>query len=108
MLRIDLMQSILRSGGLGGEFWVFLFGVVCSINECCRFDREFYFPLPSLSARRRILEINTVGWKGWTGDEGVEHIQKLAEVTKGYGGADLRVRAQLFVCLRNGNQRMFF
>ncbi|KAF8596521.1 AAA-domain-containing protein, partial [Ceratobasidium sp. AG-I] len=55
-----------------------------------RFDREFYFPLPSLSARRRILEINTVGWKGWTGEEGGEHVQKLAEVTKGYGGADLR------------------
>ncbi|KAG9085522.1 hypothetical protein FRC07_013358, partial [Ceratobasidium sp. 392] len=55
-----------------------------------RFDREFYFGLPSLSARRRILEINTAGWAGWSGEAGEEHLQKLAEVTKGYGGADLR------------------
>ncbi|KAG8685635.1 hypothetical protein FRC09_014620 [Ceratobasidium sp. 395] len=55
-----------------------------------RFDREFYFGLPSLSARRRILEINTNGWAGWSGEAGEAHLQKLAEVTKGYGGADLR------------------
>ncbi|QRW01325.1 AAA family ATPase [Ceratobasidium sp. AG-Ba] len=55
-----------------------------------RFDREFYFGLPSLSARRRILEINTSGWAGWSGEAGQDHLQKLAEVTKGYGGADLR------------------
>ncbi|QRW15713.1 AAA family ATPase [Rhizoctonia solani] len=47
-----------------------------------RFDREFYFGLPNLDARKRILEINTNGWKGW---------MRLAEVTKGYGGADLRI-----------------
>ncbi|KAG9083106.1 hypothetical protein FS749_006290, partial [Ceratobasidium sp. UAMH 11750] len=55
-----------------------------------RFDREFYFGLPSLSARRRILEINTAGWAGWSGEAGEGHLQRLAEVTKGYGGADLR------------------
>ncbi|KAG9100345.1 hypothetical protein FRC06_004238 [Ceratobasidium sp. 370] len=55
-----------------------------------RFDREFYFGLPSLSARRRILEINTAGWAGWSGEAGETHLQRLAEVTKGYGGADLR------------------
>ncbi|KAG8776517.1 hypothetical protein FRC12_000861 [Ceratobasidium sp. 428] len=55
-----------------------------------RFDREFYFGLPSLGARRRILEINTNGWAGWSGEAGEAHLQKLAEVTKGYGGADLR------------------
>ncbi|CAE6429389.1 unnamed protein product [Rhizoctonia solani] len=55
-----------------------------------RFDREFYFGLPNLDARKRILEINTNGWKGWSGDDGSEHLQRLAEITKGYGGADLR------------------
>ncbi|KAG8735056.1 hypothetical protein FRC10_011021 [Ceratobasidium sp. 414] len=55
-----------------------------------RFDREFYFGLPSLTARRRILEINTAGWAGWSGEAGEGHLHRLAEVTKGYGGADLR------------------
>ncbi|GAA5891142.1 hypothetical protein JCM6882_006438 [Rhodosporidiobolus microsporus] len=52
-----------------------------------RFDREFYFPLPNREARRKILEIHTEGWnpplEGGFMDE-------LAELTKGYGGADLR------------------
>ncbi|KAJ1308298.1 hypothetical protein OPQ81_004012 [Rhizoctonia solani] len=55
-----------------------------------RFDREFYFGLPNLAARKRILEINTAGWQGWSGEEGSDHLQRLAEITKGYGGADLR------------------
>ncbi|KAG8730893.1 hypothetical protein FRC11_005564 [Ceratobasidium sp. 423] len=55
-----------------------------------RFDREFYFGLPNLAARKRILEINTNGWKGWSGEEGGQHLHRLAEITKGYGGADLR------------------
>ncbi|CAE6418854.1 unnamed protein product [Rhizoctonia solani] len=55
-----------------------------------RFDREFYFGLPNLSARKRILEINTDGWKGWSGQDGSQHLHQLAEITKGYGGADLR------------------
>ena len=52
-----------------------------------RFDREFYFPLPSRDARRSILDIHTKGW-----DPPVASTLKdeLAEVTKGYGGADLR------------------
>ena len=38
-----------------------------------RFDREFYFPLPDISACKEILKID-----------------KLSELTKGYGGIDLR------------------
>lgn len=67
-----------------------------------RFDREFYFPLPSLEAREKILTIMTKKWEGWGsnegGEEGVlsekvkESIKGLARMTKGYGGADLRVR----------------
>jgi SpoVK/Ycf46/Vps4 family AAA+-type ATPase len=52
-----------------------------------RFDREFYFPLPNTEGRRAILDIHTKGWDpalpGPIRDE-------LAEITKGYGGADLR------------------
>ncbi|KIY64424.1 AAA-domain-containing protein [Cylindrobasidium torrendii FP15055 ss-10] len=55
-----------------------------------RFDREFYFPLPTLPAREKILSIMTKGWNGWTGDEGETKLKGLAKMTKGYGGADLR------------------
>ncbi|KAK3322490.1 hypothetical protein B0H66DRAFT_472831 [Apodospora peruviana] len=50
-----------------------------------RFDREFYFPLPDVEARRSILDIHTKDW-------GISDPFKnaLAENTKGYGGADLR------------------
>src|ERR1700742_5327257 len=33
-----------------------------------RFDREFYFPLPSLPDRQAILRINTHQWEGWEKD----------------------------------------
>lgn len=52
-----------------------------------RFDREFYFPLPNNEGRRAILNIHTKGWDPPLPD----HIKdELAEMTKGYGGADLR------------------
>ena len=62
-----------------------------------RFDREFYFPLPNLEARERILSIMTRKWEGWGTAEGElsekakESIKGLAKLTKGYGGADIRV-----------------
>ncbi|KAJ6579592.1 AAA-domain-containing protein [Mycena vulgaris] len=55
-----------------------------------RFDREFYFGLPSAEARERILGIMTRGWKGWGEEEGGQRVKGLAALTKGYGGADLR------------------
>lgn len=52
-----------------------------------RFDREFYFSLPNTEARRAIIDIHTKEWDpplpGNIKDE-------LADMTKGYGGADLR------------------
>ncbi|KAL4883642.1 hypothetical protein BJY04DRAFT_226375 [Aspergillus karnatakaensis] len=52
-----------------------------------RFDREFYFPLPNTEGRRAILDIHTKGWD----PELPEPVKdELAEITKGYGGADLR------------------
>ncbi|KAF8505437.1 AAA-domain-containing protein [Russula emetica] len=55
-----------------------------------RFDREFYFPLPTLEARKKILRIMTKKWAGWEGEKGEEQVAGLTKLTKGYGGADLR------------------
>lgn len=55
-----------------------------------RFDREFYFPLPTLEAREKILRIMTKKWAGWDTAKAEENIKGLAKATKGYGGADLR------------------
>ncbi|KAH9061999.1 AAA-domain-containing protein [Lactarius vividus] len=55
-----------------------------------RFDREFYFPLPTLDARNKILRIMTKEWAGWEGERGEEQVAGLAKLTKGYAGADLR------------------
>ncbi|KAJ5246998.1 hypothetical protein N7468_001981 [Penicillium chermesinum] len=52
-----------------------------------RFDREFYFPLPSVEGRRQIIDIHT---KGWDPPLPVEIKEHIATITKGYGGADLR------------------
>lgn len=52
-----------------------------------RFDREFYFPLPNTEARRTILDIHT---KGWDPPLSPNFKDEIAQMTKGYGGADLR------------------
>jgi ATPase family AAA domain-containing protein 2 len=52
-----------------------------------RFDREFYFPLPNIEARRAILDIHTKAWNPPL-DPAIK--VELAGLTKGYGGADLR------------------
>ncbi|KAI5956589.1 YTA7 [Candida jiufengensis] len=52
-----------------------------------RFDREFYFPLPDINSRKEILKIHT---KKWTPPLADAFVENLAELTKGYGGADLR------------------
>lgn len=65
-----------------------------------RFDREFYFPLPTLEARNKILRIMTKKWAGWDGEKGEGQVTGLAKLTKGYGGADLRVRSWPSIRLR--------
>jgi ATPase family AAA domain-containing protein 2 len=52
-----------------------------------RLDREFYFGLPDVKARRSIIEIHTKGWKP---ELAPEFKDQLAEITNGYAGADLR------------------
>lgn len=63
-----------------------------------RFDREFYFALPGLDARERIVRIMTRKWAGWEDEKGEENAKGLAKLTKGYGGADLRVRLLIMTC----------
>lgn len=60
-----------------------------------RFDREFYFPLPNLQGRRKIIDIHTGGWNPPIEDSFKD---ELAKLTKGYGGADLRVRIDCERC----------
>lgn len=52
-----------------------------------RFDREFFFPLPDINSRQDIIKIQTKKWSPPLQDD---FVAKLAELTKGYGGADLR------------------
>ena len=52
-----------------------------------RFDREFYFPLPNTEGRRAILDIHTKNWQPPVPESLKDD---LADLTKGYGGADLR------------------
>lgn len=52
-----------------------------------RFDREFYFPLPDIEARKKIISIHTRKWDPPLQENFIEHISRA---TKGYGGADLR------------------
>lgn len=58
-----------------------------------RFDREFYFPLPNIEARKKIMGIHTKGWNPPLEDS---FMDELADLTKGYGGADLRVSLRFF------------
>jgi len=53
-----------------------------------RFDREFYFPLPSEAGRRSIFEIALSKWKEKPNDD---LMGQLARLTKGYCGGDIQV-----------------
>ena len=53
-----------------------------------RFDREFYFPLPDESARKKIIEMTT---KEWLPPLDVKLIDYIGKVTNGYCGADVKV-----------------
>ena len=52
-----------------------------------RFDREFYFPLPDVTARKAIIDIQTKHWDPPLSDS---FKYEVALQTKGFGGADLR------------------
>lgn len=52
-----------------------------------RFDREFYFSLPDINSRKKIIKIHIRNWDPPINDSFVDEIAKL---TKGYVGADLK------------------
>ena len=53
-----------------------------------RFDREFYFPLPDQSSRKKIIEMNT---RAWVPKIDKDLVQYISQVTTGYCGADVKV-----------------
>lgn len=61
-------------------------------NYFLRFDREFHFPLPSLSARKEILDIHL---KSWIPSPPANLVNYLSQKTVGYCGADLKVIPRL-------------
>lgn len=52
-----------------------------------RFDREFYFPLPTEPARKKIIHLATQDWKPTLSDQ---FGNELAAMTRGYNGADVK------------------
>lgn len=52
-----------------------------------RFDRELFFDLPNVDARKEILKIHTKKWKNQIPDD---LLQELSDNTKGFAGADLK------------------
>nr|CAH7764178.1 unnamed protein product [Callosobruchus chinensis] len=52
-----------------------------------RFDKELYFPLPGVEARKEIIEVHTATW-----DQQLTptFIEKLADLTAGFCGADIQ------------------
>ncbi|GLJ26574.1 hypothetical protein SUGI_0515190 [Cryptomeria japonica] len=52
-----------------------------------RFDREIYFPLPSVEERAAILDLHT---RKWPKPPSGEVLSRIAQQTPGYAGADLQ------------------
>lgn len=71
-----------------------------------RFDREFYFPLPSYEARKKIISIHTKDWKPQP-NSGL--IDTLAARTVGYCGADLKALCSeaVLLALRRRYQQIY-
>ncbi|WWD22907.1 hypothetical protein CI109_107402 [Kwoniella shandongensis] len=94
-IHASLVSTLLAlMDGMDGRGQVIVIGatnrpdaVDAALRRPGRFDREFYFPLPNRTARKKIIGINTRKWEPKLSDE---FLDKLAVLTKGYGGADLR------------------
>ncbi|KAH9311657.1 hypothetical protein KI387_026692, partial [Taxus chinensis] len=73
-----------------------------------RFDREIYFPLPSVKERAVILGLHTSKWpKPPSGDV----LSRVAQQTPGYAGADLQAlctQAAMIACKRNFSLQNIF
>lgn len=71
-----------------------------------RFDREFYFPLPTYEARKKIINIHT---KDWQPPPDACLIDTLASRTVGYCGADLKALCSeaVLLALRRRYQQIY-
>ncbi|CAG9564529.1 unnamed protein product [Danaus chrysippus] len=58
-----------------------------ALRRAGRFDRELHFPPPHAAARREILEIYT---REWNPRPSTDTILRIADITNGYGGSDLK------------------
>ena len=71
-----------------------------------RFDREFYFPLPSYEGRKKIISIHT---KDWNPPPDIGLVDTLAARTVGYCGADLKALCSeaVLLALRRRYQQIY-
>lgn len=71
-----------------------------------RFDREFYFPLPTFEARKKIISIHTKDWKP---QPDADLVDTLAARTVGYCGADLKALCSeaVLLALRRRYQQIY-
>jgi SpoVK/Ycf46/Vps4 family AAA+-type ATPase len=58
-----------------------------------RFDREFFFPLPTEAARKKIIDLAT---EKWTPKLSNSFKNELSIMTRGYNGADVKVIIIMF------------
>ncbi|XP_049826286.1 ATPase family AAA domain-containing protein 2 isoform X3 [Aethina tumida] len=57
-----------------------------ALRRAGRFDRELYFPLPTLEGRKEIIQVHTSTWERKFSKE---FINTLAEATAGFCGSDI-------------------
>ena len=60
-----------------------------------RFDREFFFPLPTEPARKKIIDLATEKWNPKLSES---FKSELSIMSRGYNGADVKVQFTFFLC----------
>nr|XP_023026910.1 ATPase family AAA domain-containing protein 2-like [Leptinotarsa decemlineata] len=70
-----------------------------ALRRAGRFDKELYFPLPGVEARKEIIQVHTNTWKH---KPSPTFIAELADMTAGFCGADIQALCSeaVLCCLR--------